>query len=126
MKCSLDISNSLKISSLSHPIVFLYFFALFISGLLISPCYSLELCIQFDISFPFSLAFHFLSFLLFLKSLLKPLGLLGKSLCYTKAVSHEGKLCEWFCIKWNRGNDSSDVSLFCSASITVTVVFIVP
>ena len=49
MKYSLDSSNSLEeISSLSHSIVFLYFFALFIEeGLLISPCYSLELCIQF-------------------------------------------------------------------------------
>ena len=45
MKCSLGISNFLEeISSLSHSIVFLYFFALFIEeGLLISPCYSLEL-----------------------------------------------------------------------------------
>ena len=30
--------------------------------LLISPCDSLELCIQLGISFPFSLAFHFPSF----------------------------------------------------------------
>ena len=59
MICSFDISNFLEeISSISHPIVFLYFFALFIEeGLLISPCYFLELCIQLDISFPFSLAF---------------------------------------------------------------------
>ena len=36
-----------KISSLSHSIVFLYFFALIAEeGFLISPCYSLELCIQ--------------------------------------------------------------------------------
>ena len=35
-----------QISSLSHSIVFLYFFALFTYGFLISPCYSLELCIQ--------------------------------------------------------------------------------
>ena len=47
MKCSFDISNFLEeISSLSFSIDFLYFFALFIEeGLLISPCYSLELCI---------------------------------------------------------------------------------
>ena len=47
MKCSLAISNLLEeIASLSHPVVFLYFFALFIEeGLFISPCYSLELCI---------------------------------------------------------------------------------
>ena len=65
MKCSLDISNFLeKISSLSHSIVFLYFFALIAEeGFLISPCYSLELCIQMGISFLFSFAFCFSSFL---------------------------------------------------------------
>ena len=48
MKYSLVISNFLEeISSLSHSIVFLYFFALITDeGFLISPCYSLELCIQ--------------------------------------------------------------------------------
>ena len=48
MKCSLGISKFLEeISSLSHSIVFLYFFALIAEeGFLISPCYSLELCIQ--------------------------------------------------------------------------------
>ena len=48
MKCSLGISNFLEeISSLSNSIVFLYFFALITEeGFLISPCYSLELCIQ--------------------------------------------------------------------------------
>ena len=48
MKCSLDISNFLKeISSLSYSIAFLYFFALIAEeGFLISPRYSLELCIQ--------------------------------------------------------------------------------
>ena len=42
MKCSLGISNFLKeISSLSHSIVFLYFFALITEeGFLVSPCYS--------------------------------------------------------------------------------------
>ena len=44
-----------EISSLSHSTVFLYFFALFIEeGFLIFPCYSLELCIQLGVSFPFS------------------------------------------------------------------------
>ena len=45
MKCSLGISNFLdEISSLSHSVVFLYFFALIAEeGFLISPCYSLEL-----------------------------------------------------------------------------------
>ena len=53
MKCSLGISNFLKeISSPSYSIVFLYFFALITEeGFLISPCYSLELCIQLGISF---------------------------------------------------------------------------
>ena len=48
MKWSLGISNFLEeISSLSLSIVFLYFFALITEeGFLISPCYSLELCIQ--------------------------------------------------------------------------------
>ena len=43
MKCSLGISNFLEISSLSHSIAFLYFFALITKeGFLISSCYSLE------------------------------------------------------------------------------------
>ena len=47
MKYSLGISNLLeKISSLSHSVVFLYLFALITEeGFLISPCYSLYLCI---------------------------------------------------------------------------------
>ena len=55
MKCSLGISNFLEeISSLSHSVVFLYFFALITEeGFLISSCYSLELCIQMLISFLF-------------------------------------------------------------------------
>ena len=59
MKCSLGISNFLEeISSLSHSIVFHYFFALITEeGFLISPCYSLELYIKMDISFLFSFAF---------------------------------------------------------------------
>ena len=63
MKCSLGISNFLEeISSLSHSIVFLYFFALIAEdAFLISPCYSLELWIKMDISFLFSFAFHFSS-----------------------------------------------------------------
>ena len=61
MKCSLGIPNFLEeISSLSHSIAFLYFFALITEeGFLISLCYSLELCIQMSISFLFSIAFHF-------------------------------------------------------------------
>ena len=50
------------ISSLSHSIVFLYFVApITEEGFLISPCYSLELCIHMGISFLFSFAFHFFS-----------------------------------------------------------------
>ena len=51
------ISNFLEeISSLSHSIVFLYFFALIADeGFLISPCYSLELYIQMGIFFLFPL-----------------------------------------------------------------------
>ena len=68
MKYSFGISTFLEdISSLSHPIVFLYFFALINEeGFLISPGYSLELCIQMGISFLFSFAFHFSSFLSYL------------------------------------------------------------
>ena len=64
MKCSLDISDFLEeISILSHSVVFLYFFALITEeGFLISPCYSLELCIQMLISFLLSFAFCFSSF----------------------------------------------------------------
>ena len=64
MKYSLDISNFLEeISSLSQSVVFLYFFALIAEeGFLISPCYSLELCIQMLISFLFSLLFASLLF----------------------------------------------------------------
>ena len=58
MKCSLGIFNFLEISSLSHSVIFLYFFALITEEVfLISPCYSLELCIQMLISFLFSFAF---------------------------------------------------------------------
>ena len=48
MKYSLGISNFLEqISSFSHSIVFLYFFALIAEeGFLISPCYSLEFCFK--------------------------------------------------------------------------------
>ena len=47
------ISNFLEeISSLSHSVVFLYFFALITEeGFLISPCCSLEFCIEMGISF---------------------------------------------------------------------------
>src|SRR5574337_54373 len=65
MKYSLGISNFLEeIFSLSHPIVFLYFFAMITEeGFLISSCYSLELCIQMGIYFLFSLPFASLLFI---------------------------------------------------------------
>ena len=55
----LGITNFLEeTSSLSHSIVFLHFFTpITEEGFLISPCYSLELCIQMLISFLFSFAF---------------------------------------------------------------------
>ena len=61
-------SNFLEdIYSVSHSIVFLYFFTLTTEeGFLISPCYSLELCIQMGISLLFSFAFSFSSFLSYL------------------------------------------------------------
>ena len=76
MKCSLGISNYLEeISSLYYSIVFLYFFALITKeGFLISPCYSLELCIQMSLSFLFSFAFSFSSFHSYLQGLLRQLN----------------------------------------------------
>ena len=58
MKCSLGISNFLEeISSLSHSVVFLYFFALITEeGFLVSSSYSLELHSDVHI-FPFLLCF---------------------------------------------------------------------
>ena len=70
MKCSLGISSFLGvISSLTNSIVFLCFFALISEeGFLISPCCSLELCIQMGISFLFSLPLASLLFLAICKS----------------------------------------------------------
>ena len=49
---SMDFSRQEYWSGLPFPSVFLYFFALItVEGFLISPCYSLELCIQMGISF---------------------------------------------------------------------------
>ena len=63
MKCSLGFSDFLEISSLSHSIVLLYFLALITEeGFLISPCYSLELCIRVGVSFFSPLPFAFLLF----------------------------------------------------------------
>jgi len=73
MKCSLGISNFLEeISCLSHSNISLYFFALITEeDFLISPCYSLELCIQMGIYFLFSFASSFSSFLSYLSGLLR-------------------------------------------------------
>ena len=67
MRCSFGISNfPEEISSLSHSVVFLYFFALITEErFLISPCYSLELCIQAGVSFLFSFSLLLFTFLLF-------------------------------------------------------------
>ena len=64
MKWALGISNILEeISSLSQCIVFLCFLALITEeGFLISPCYSLELCIQMCVIFPFLLCLLILFF----------------------------------------------------------------
>ena len=64
VESSLGISDFLEeISSLSHSVVFLYFFALITEeSFRISPCCSLELCIQMGILFLFSFAFHFSCF----------------------------------------------------------------
>ena len=61
MEYSFGISNLLEeISSFSHSIVFLYFFAVIMEeDFLISPCCSLELCIPVGLSFLFSFAFSF-------------------------------------------------------------------
>ena len=48
MKCSFDLSSFLEELSIHLPfVVFLYFFAVLIEeGLLVSPFYSLELCVK--------------------------------------------------------------------------------
>ena len=78
MKYLLGISNFLEeISSLSHSIGFLYFFTLMAKeGFHISPCSSLERCIQMVISFLFSFAFSVSS----LHSCLQ--GLLREPFCF--------------------------------------------
>ena len=64
MKRSFGMSNFLDdISSLSHSVVFFYFFALISEeGFLIFPWYSLELCIQMGIYFSFLLCLLLLFF----------------------------------------------------------------
>ena len=83
-------SNFLEeISSLSHSVVFLYFFALITEeGFLISPCYSLELSIQMGISYLFSLAFIFSSFLSHLQGLLRQPFCLFASLFLGDGLDH--------------------------------------
>ena len=83
MKFSLGISNFVEeISSLSHSIVFLYFFALNTEeGFLISPCYSLKLCIQMGIIFAFK--WVYLSF-----SPLPFVSLLFSAICKASSDNH--------------------------------------
>ena len=71
----MKISNFLEeLSSLSHFIVFLYFFSLLSEeGFLISPCYSVVLCIQW--------VYHFFSPLLFA-------SLLYIAICKVSSDSH--------------------------------------
>ena len=67
MKCSPDISNFLeKISSLSHSVVFLYFFACSLRKAFLCLLALLWNCIQMIISFLFSRAFSSSSFLSYL------------------------------------------------------------
>ena len=65
MKCSFDIFDFFLTKSPVFPI--LLFSSIFLhcslKRLFVSPCYSLELCIQLGISFPISLAFRFSFFL---------------------------------------------------------------
>ena len=104
IKCSLGFSNFLEeISSLSHSIVFLYFFALITEeGFLISPWYSLELCIQMGISFLFSFAFCFASFHSYLW------GLLRQSFCFFAFLFMEMVLIPVSCtMSWTSIHSSS-------------------
>ena len=70
MKCSLGISRFFEeIFSLYYSIVSFYFFALINeAGFLLSPCYSLELCIEMDISFLLLLCLSLLFSAIFKKS----------------------------------------------------------
>ena len=78
-----------EISSLPHSIVFLYFFALITEeGFLVSPCYSLELCIDILISFLFSFAFCISSFLSYLYGLLRHLFGFFAFLCFENDFDH--------------------------------------
>ena len=103
MKCSLGICNFLEeISSLSHSIVFFYFFALITEGgFLNSLCYSLELCIQMGISFLFYFAFHLSSSQLFVRpsqtTVLPFSSLLFTSVCKASSESHFAFYISVFC-----------------------------
>ena len=62
MKCYLGISNFLEeISSFSHSGFSSNSLHCSLKKSLLSPCFSLKLCIQLDMSFHFSFAFHFFS-----------------------------------------------------------------
>ena len=97
MKCSLGISNFLEeLFSLSHSIVFLYFFTLITEKcFLISPCCSLELCIQMAYLSFSPLLLSSLLFTVICKGLLKqPFCFFAfLFLCYAYHLIHCRKLC---------------------------------
>ena len=91
-----------EISSFSHSIVFLCFFALIMEEcFLISPCYSLELCIQMGISFLFSFAFH---------------SLLFTAICEASSDSHFA-----FCISFSWGWSSSLSPVQCHEPLSIVL-----
>ena len=91
--------------SLVFPIlfVFLYFFVLITEdGFLISPCYSLGLCVQMSILFLFSFAFSFSSFLGSLS------GLLRQTFCF-------------FCISFSWGWSWSLTPVECHGPLSIVL-----
>ena len=114
MKYSFGISSFLEeISSLSHSTVFLYFFALIPEeGLLISPCCSLEICIQMGISFLFSFAFSLMLNLIlqYFGHLMQRVDSLEKTLMLGGIGGSRRR--GWPRMRWLDGiSDSMDVSL---------------
>ena len=112
MKCFLGISDFLKeISSLSHSIVFLYFFTWITEeGFLISPCCSLELCIQMGLFFLFSVSFHF-SFLSYLYGLFRQPFCLFAFLFLGDGLDYCASQRFVFCENWQRLGGSGGLVL---------------
>ena len=97
MKCSLGISHFLEEIS-SFPFCCFPLFALITEeGFLISPCYSLELCIQMFISFLSFFAFSFSSFLSYLQGLLRHLFCFLHFLYFFALITEESFLLFPFC-----------------------------